>query len=115
MAFENAVPPACASIPTEDSAVASAKMSDSDIPTCVPADARFVAMSIMSASVVWKLFPKSTIVLPIFEYFSSADIDWSAANPVTFANFAIAVAASSAARFVEFPISIMTRVNPKTS
>ena len=52
IAFENAVPPACASIPTEDSAVASARISDSDMPTCVPADARFVAMFIMSASVV---------------------------------------------------------------
>ena len=51
-ALLNAVPPACASIPTELNAVASARMSDSDIPTCVPADARLVAMFIMSASVV---------------------------------------------------------------
>jgi len=55
------------------------------------------------------------MVLPIFLYFSSAVMDVSAAKPVIFANFAIDVAASSADRFVELPMSIITRVNPKTS
>ena len=103
-----AVPPASALMPTEDIAVDNARISCSDNPATVPADARRVAISTISRSVVAKLLPRSTMVLPSLEY-SSAVV------PVMLANLASAEAASSAERFVASPKSIMTRVKSSTS
>ena len=59
-----ALPPASASMPTEDSAVATAIISASDSPMMAPDDASRVPMATMSASVVAKLLPRSTMVAP---------------------------------------------------
>ena len=62
--LENADPPASASIPTEDKAAANPTMSPSDIPICLPAPASRKPISVISDSVVAKLFPKSTMAEP---------------------------------------------------
>ena len=59
-----AVPPASASMPTEDMAVAKAIICDSVSPASVPAEARRVAISVISASVVAKLLPRPTMTEP---------------------------------------------------
>ena len=59
-----AVPPASASMPTEDIAAASAMISGSVNPANSPADARRVAIATISASVVAKLLPRPTITEP---------------------------------------------------
>ena len=59
-----AVPPASASMPTEDMAAASARIWGSLRPARVPADASRVAIRVISASVVAKLLPKSTMTEP---------------------------------------------------
>ena len=62
--LEIAVPPASASMPTEESAVAMAMICGSVSPTTAPVEASRVAMDTMSASVVAKLLPKSTMEEP---------------------------------------------------
>ena len=52
IAFENAVPPAWASKPTEERAAAKPRICASDNPTCAPAEAMLVAMFMMADSVV---------------------------------------------------------------
>ena len=59
-----AVPPASASIPTEDMEAARAMISASVKPARVPADARRVAISVISDSVVAKELPRPTITAP---------------------------------------------------
>ena len=103
-AFENAEPPICASMPTEDSAVAKPSTCASVSPTCLPAPARRCAISMMGFSVVAKLLPRSTMVEPMF---------WNRLwfVPMTLANLAMEVAASSAFKSSQLlPRSIMTRV-----
>lgn len=51
-ALENALPPIWASMPTEDSAVATPMTCASVMPTCLPAPAMRIAISMMGASVV---------------------------------------------------------------
>ena len=89
MAFEKAVPPASASRPTDDSAVAKPSICDCVRPTCAPAAPSRVAMFIMALSVVAKLLPKSTNAAPKRPKSLCAIF-------VTLANCAMAVAASSA-------------------
>ena len=91
-----AVPPASACIPTEDIAADSARISVSDNPAIVPADASLVAISVISDSVVAKLFPRATIVDPSLSTFSLP-------VPVILVNLARAVAASSADKLVVSP------------
>ena len=100
IAFDIAEPPISASIPTELNAVASPKICPSDIPIWWPAPASLIAIFTISASVVAKLFPKSTIDEPNLSK-SFCDIC------VIFANLASCDAASSAVKFVEFPKSII--------
>ena len=64
MMVEIAVPPASASMPMDDSAVASPSTSASVRPMDLPAPAMRMAMCEMSASVVAKLLPKATMVEP---------------------------------------------------
>ena len=59
-----AVPPASASIPTEDIAVARPRISWLVKPANVPEAAKRLAMLTMSDSVVAKLFPRATTELP---------------------------------------------------
>ena len=101
--FENALPPASASNPTEVSPAASPKISGSVSPASSPAAASRSPMSTMFASVAAKLLPRSTIVEPKRSK-SSCDI------PVMLANFARATAASLALRLVVSPMSIITLV-----
>ena len=68
--FEKALPPASASMPTDDSVVANANISASVNPICDPAPASLVDMFTMSFSVVAKLFPRATTVLPSLSKFS---------------------------------------------
>ena len=98
-----AVPPASAWIPTELIAAASARISVSDSPTIVPADASLVAISVISDSVVAKLFPRATIVDPSLSTFALP-------VPVIFVNLARAVAASSADKLVVSPSMTIVRV-----
>ena len=103
MAFEKAVPPASASRPTDESAVAKPSICDCVRPTCAPAAPSRIAMFIMALSVVAKLLPKSTNAAPKRPKSLCAIF-------VTLANCAMAVAASSATMSVELPRSIMVRV-----
>ena len=105
--LEIAEPPISASIPTDDSAAESPRISASLIPTCEPAPANLNAIAVISASVVAKLLPKSTIDDP-----NLSNSVWGI--PVIFASFAKDVAATSADRFVDSPISIIVFVNPTT-
>ena len=59
-----AVPPASASMPTEDIAAARAMISGSVSPASLPADARRVPIATISDSVVAKLLPRSTMTEP---------------------------------------------------
>ena len=104
--FEKAEPPASASMPTDESAVATASICGSVSPTTSPVEASRVAIATISASVVAKLLPSATIDEPRFEY-SDSDIF------VMFANFASAVAASLADRFVVTPSCAITSVKPR--
>ena len=99
-----AVPPASASMPTEDMEAARARISVEDSPAIVPADARRVAMAMMLASSVAKLLPKSTIAEPSLSTSSLL-------SPVMFMNLASDVAASCALTLVVSPSIIMTLVN----
>ena len=62
--LEKAVPPASASIPTEDSAPENDMIWASVKPTWCPAPAILIAMSTISDSVVARLFPSATMVDP---------------------------------------------------
>ena len=104
MALLNAVPPASASRPTEDNAVANPRICGCVSPTCDPDAARRDAMFMISDSVVAKLLPRSTSDDPKFR-------NCPCAMPVIFANCAMDVAASFAARLVELPRSTIVRVN----
>ena len=64
MMVEMAVPPASASMPMDDSAVARPSTSASVSPIDLPAPAILMAMWLMSASVVAKLLPRATMVEP---------------------------------------------------
>ncbi|MPN54096.1 hypothetical protein SDC9_201765 [bioreactor metagenome] len=64
MTLEKALPPASASMPTELKAAEKDIISDSVIPTCVPAPANLMAIDTISASVVAILLPSATIVEP---------------------------------------------------
>ena len=59
-----AVPPASASMPTEDIAAASAMICGSVNPASLPPEARRVPICVISDSVVAKLLPRSTITAP---------------------------------------------------
>jgi hypothetical protein len=102
-----AVPPAAASMPTEDSAVARASVWCSVMPTCTPAPAIRSDMSTISDSVVAMLLPSATIEEP-----SWSNLSWLI--PVTLANLASAVAPSVAPRLVASPRSTMVRVYDST-
>ena len=102
-AFENALPPASASRPRELSAAENPRICGSVSPTCLPAAPMRTAISMMSASVVAKLLPRSTSVAPMFE-------NRLCAMPVMLANFAIAEAASAPARLVLMPSRTMVSV-----
>ena len=77
------------------------------MPTCLPAEPKFIPILAISLSVVAKLFPKATITDP-----NLSKSDWLIF--VTLANLARVVAASSADKLVAFPISIIVLVNFKT-
>ena len=62
--LETELPPAAASMPNEDNAVDNPNTWLEFKPTILPATPSLVAISIISASVVENLFPKSTIVEP---------------------------------------------------
>ena len=93
MTLENALPPFSASIPTELNAVAKPNTLPSDNPICLPAPARFKAISRISFSVVAKLFPKSTKDEPRLDTLS-CDV------PIMFINLANSAAPSSPTMFV---------------
>ena len=59
-----AVPPASASMPTEDSAADSPMIWASVSPASVPAEAKRLAILVISLSLVAKLLPNATIVEP---------------------------------------------------
>ena len=103
-----AVPPASASMPTDDNADAKPSTSCSDMPTELPAAAIRWAIDTMSRSVEAPALPSATMVEPRLST-SSCEV------PITFMSCASDVAASSADRFVVSPRSIMTRVNAATS
>ena len=87
------MPPASASIPTDERAAAYPMIWSCDSPTCVPAAAIRIPMLTMSASVVAMLLPRATTELP-----SSSNLSWLI--PVIFANCANMDAPSSLVRFV---------------
>ena len=62
--FEKALPPASASIPTDDRDAAYAMISACDSFTCVPAAAIRMPIATVSLSVVAMLFPRATTELP---------------------------------------------------
>ena len=103
-----AVPPASASIPTELIAVARPRISGAVRPANLPPAAKRLVISTMSRSVVAKLLPKSTTDDPNRLY--SSDV-----KPRIFAILAIAVAASSALKFVDSPMSIIVREKVRIS
>ena len=107
MIFETAEPPISASTPTDERAVARPKISPCVNPICVPAPANRKAISVISDSVVAKLFPKSTIADPRL-------LNLSCGNLVMLANLARDVAACSADMFVDSPMSIMVFVKLTT-
>ena len=102
-----AVPPASASMPTDDIAAAMPRISPSESCACAPAPARRIDMSTISDSVVAKLLPRPTTEAPRRP--TSCWLVW-----VMFMNRASAVAAWSADMFVDSPRSIIVRVNPRT-
>ena len=102
--WDMAVPPASASIPTEDMEAARARISVDDNPAIVPADARRVAIAMILASSVAKLLPRSTIAEPSLSTSSRL-------SPVMFMNLARDVAASCALTLVVSPSIIIVLVN----
>ena len=107
MVFESAVPPASALMPTEENAADRPMMSASLMPTWAPAPAILMPKLTTSASVVAILLPSATIEEPRRSKFVCF-------MPVMLAKRASAVAASSAARFVDSPMSIIVRVKLRT-
>ena len=99
-----AVPPASASMPTEDMAAARPSTSPSVRPSCAPIPDRRIPIAMISPSVVAKLLPRPTRVEP-----SRSTSFWLV--PMMFENRAREVAASSADRLVVSPRLIMVRVN----
>ena len=93
-------------MPTELKAAEKDMICASVMPTCDPAPAIRSPISVISLSVVAKLFPRATIVEPSF---------WklSCGIPVILASLASAVAASSALKFVESPSMTIVLVKPK--
>src|SRR5699024_8302305 len=104
--FWNAVPPASARIPKDESEPANDNISASVSPIVVPAPARRIPILTISFSVVARLLPRSTIVEPRR---STSPMDM----PVMLANCASDVAASSAVIFVATPISAMVLVKSR--
>ena len=104
MTREKAVPPACASMPRADSAVAIPRTSASDILACLAAPANRFAISRISFSVVAELLPSSTIADPARSK-SFCDM------PMMLANRARSVAPSWPMMFVATDRSAMTLVN----
>ena len=99
------VPPAPASMPTLVTAALRASISASLMPALVPAAAMLCAMSVIFFSLVAKLLPRSTMALPKLLY-------RLASMPVTVANCASIVAASSLVMLVAVPSLAMTSVKP---
>ena len=108
-----ATPPPCsARTPIEASVFDRANTSDSDAPTVFAAPAIRCAISRISDSVDAPLLPSSTRVAP--NRSTPSDPSRSIV-PMTFDICAIAVAASSAVRFVVSPRSTIVDVNPTMS
>ena len=104
MMVEMAVPPASASMPMDDSAVARPSTSASDSLIDFPAPAMRMAMCEMSASVVAKLLPRATMVEPKLRVLPC---DMS----MMLANWASSVAASSALMLVAMSRPLTTSPN----
>ena len=102
------MPPASASMPMDDSAVARPSTSDSVSPMDFPAPAMRMAMWLMSASVVAKLLPSSTMVEPKLRV-------WSCDVPMMLANCANSVAASSVLMLVAMSKPLTTSPNSCSS
>ena len=102
--LENADPPASASIPTELKAPAKDNICASLNPIWAPAPANLIAIAVISLSVVAKLLPSATTVLP-----NLSKSFWLI--PTIFANLAKDVAASSLAKLVASPSIAIVSVN----
>ena len=96
--MEKAVPPASASMPTEEIAAEMPMISGALMPACVAVAAIRCDISAILLSVVAKLLPSATITAPIFPYLLVS-------SRVTLAYCASIVAASSAVMFVALPSS----------
>ena len=112
MTREITPPPSCASMPTDDIALASASTSDSLAPTCLAAPAMRCAMLTMSRSVEAPSLPSATSAEPKR---CTPAVPSRSIVPITLEICAMAVAASSAERFVDSPRPIMVSVNPTRS